>query len=88
MSETLDILRRQHQALADYEAARERKHGARPPAEQAQVRAVVEAQRQAWLAAGGSEADFVLVPLLETRPAAKPPVDDPAQAERPKRRER
>jgi len=88
VSETLDILRRQHQALADYEAARERKHGARPPAEQAQVRAVVEAQRQAWLAAGGSEADFMLAPLLDTKSATKPPADDPAPAERPKRRER
>ena len=92
MSQTLDILQKQHRALADYEAARERKRGARTSVEQAQVRAVVVAQRLAWIAAGGSEADFVLAPLLGEKPAAEPAAklepDEPAPTERPKRRER
>jgi hypothetical protein len=100
VSETLDILRRQHQALADYEAERERRRGARQETERARVRPVVEAHRAAWLAAGGSEADFVLAPLLALSAveglgaksaaelASKPPAEEPAPAERPKRRER
>jgi hypothetical protein len=88
VSETLDILRRQHQALADYEAARERKQGARTPAELRRIRAIVDAHRKAWLEAGGNEMDFTLAPLLETKRADKPPVDEPAPAERPRRRER
>jgi hypothetical protein len=88
VSETLDILRRQHQALADYEAARERKQGARTPAELGRIRAIVDAHRKAWLEAGGNETDFMLAPLLETSPAGKPAPDESAPAERPRRRER
>jgi len=83
MSETLDVLRKSHQALMDYEAARERKHGPRQPADQARVRAVIEAYRKAWLEAGGSEAEFLLAPLLSEGVAARPTPED-----KPKRRER
>ena len=71
---TLEILRRSHRALLDYEAAREARHGPRSEAGRAAVRKVAEAHRETWARAGGKPDEFLLAPLLGNTPApvAKP----------------
>jgi hypothetical protein len=68
---TLEILRRSHRALLDYEAAREARQGPRSEASQAAVRKVVEAHRETWARAGGKPEDFLLAPLLAVEAALK-----------------
>jgi hypothetical protein len=71
---TLEILRRSHRALLDYEAAREARQGPRSEARQAAVRKVVEAHRETWARAGGKPEDFLLARLVGETPVfdAKP----------------
>ena len=68
---TLEILRRSHRALLDYEAAREARQGPRSEARQAAVCKVVEAHRETWARAGGKPEDFLPAPLLEVEAALK-----------------
>jgi hypothetical protein len=61
---TLEILRRSHRALLDYEAAREARQGPRSEAGQSAVRKLAEAHRETWARAGGKPEDFLLARLL------------------------
>jgi hypothetical protein len=83
---TLEILRRSHRALLDYEAAREAQP--RSEAGQAAVRKVVEAHRETWARAGGKPEDFLPASLLAVEAALKaaPQVqpEPPASGAKPK----
>lgn len=56
--DTLTILKHQAERSRDYLEARREKHGEPGPDEAQAIRTFLEAQRAAWVAAGGAPGEF------------------------------
>ena len=68
MSDRLNILKKQHQKILDYEVSRERRLGARDQKGILEVRGIANAHLELWKSAGGNSEDFMLAGFLENRP--------------------